>query len=409
MLPRQIRWQKQHRMYHLAVLNSHPIQYFAPFYRRLSLEPDIDLTVFYCSRKGLDTYFDIDFDARIRWDIDLLQGYKYEFLPNVCRNTEGHGFFTLVNPSIIKRLKSGNFDAILIHGYQYSTNLLAVLGAKLSKTALFMRCDTHSLLRRSPVKSFLRKLFLLSFYNQFDACLAIGSRNYQFYNAHKVPREKIFLVPFSVVNQFFVPPSGFADDYKREIRADYNLPQKKPLILFVSKLQERKHPLHLLEAYALLRRKGLDSALLFVGSGEQKEILEDYVRLNSVPEVTFLGFRNQSELPRLFSIADIFVLPSENEPWGLVINEAMAAGLPVIVSEEIGAVPDLVHDNFNGFTFPVGDIHTLSQQMQVLINDQELRLRMGAASREIIEDWDYERGVRGMRAALSSLPNCQSD
>ena len=395
-------------MYRLAVLNSHPIQYFAPFYRRLSLEPDIDLTVYYCSRKGLDPYFDDDFGGKIRWDIDLLQGYQYEFLPNIRRIQKGRGFLSLINPSIINRLRNGRFDAVLIHGHQYSTMLLALLAAKLTKTAKLMRSETHLQLRRSPIKLFLRKLLLMPYYRQFDAFLAVGSLNATFYKAFQVPVEKIFIVTYAVDNQFFARPGEISNDQREEIRKAYNLPEKKPVILFVSKLQERKHPLHLLKAYALLREEGSDASLLFVGSGEQEENLRNFVEQNNVPDVTFLGFRTQKELPLLFSISDLFVLPSENEPWGLVINEAMAAGLPIIASQEIGAVPDLVHDNVNGFTFAAGDIQALSQQLRVLISDRQLRSSMGKASKSIIDEWDYERGVKELRAVLAFVSRTYS-
>jgi glycosyltransferase involved in cell wall biosynthesis len=311
----------------------------------------------------------------------------------------------LVNPAIINRLRNGRFDAVLIHGHQYSTMLMAVFAAKLTKTAKLMRSETHLKLRRSPIKLFLRKLLLMPYYRQFDAFLAIGSLNASFYKAFQVPMEKIFIVPYAVDNQFFARPRETLNDQREEIRKAYNLPQKKPVILFVSKLQERKHPLHLLKAYALLSEEGSDASLVFVGSGEQEETLENFVKQNNVPDVTFLGFRNQKELPLLFSISDLFVLPSENEPWGLVINEAMAAGLPIIATQEIGAVPDLVHDNVNGFTYPAGDIQALSQHLRVLISDRQLRSRMGKASKSIIDEWDYDRGVRELRAALASVRN----
>jgi glycosyltransferase involved in cell wall biosynthesis len=395
-------------MYRLAVLNSHPIQYFTPFYRRLSLEPDIDLTVYYCSRKGLDAYFDGDFGERVRWDIDLLQGYQYEFLPNFWRNSEGIGFLGLLNPSIIERLRNGRFDAVIIHGHQHSTMLLGALTAKLSKTALMTRCDTHLQLRRSSLKHLLRKLLLAPYYRQFDACLAVGTRNEMFYKALGVPAERIFLIPFAVDNQLFARPAGFTNDQREQLRKAYNLPPKKPLILFVSKLQDRKHPLHLLKAFALLLEKGHDASLVFIGSGKQEEVLVKWVEQNKIPDVTFLGFRNQGDLPSLYGISDIFVLPSDNEPWGLVINEAMAAGLPVIASEEVGAVPDLVQDNVNGFTFAVGDINALSHCLQVLVCDQQLRSRMGRESLAIIKRWDFEQGVKEMRTVLAFVRSAES-
>jgi glycosyltransferase involved in cell wall biosynthesis len=128
--------------------------------------------------------------------------------------------------------------------------------------------------------------------------------------------------------------------------------------------------------------------------------LKTYARQHNLDNVYFLGFVNQSQLPKVYAVADIFVLPSVDEPWGLIINEVMCAGLPVIASAEIGAVPDLVHDGENGFTFEAGDIDMLQSHLETLCRDRLLRERMGKASREIISQWSYEECVQGVLAAL---------
>ena len=387
-------------MYRLAIVNSHPIQYFAPLYRRLALEPDIDLTVFFCSRKGLDSYYDAGFGKEVQWDIPLLQGYTHEFLPNSRQDEAAGGFFSLVNPAIFSRLAQGNFDAVLIHGHQYATMILTIMAAKRSGTAVLTRCDTHLQLRRSAAKGQVRKPVMTQYYRLLDGCLTIGTRNKAFYQAHGVPEEKLFLVPYAVDNDFFGRDAGLPAAEKEQAITALGLPLDKPLILFVAKLQDGKHPEDLLQAFRNIREQQLDAALVFVGSGEKEALLADMVERHNIPDVYFLGFRNQGELPRLYAIADIFVMPAENEAWGLVINEAMAAGLPIVAAEEIGAVPDLVQDGLNGYAFPTGDVQALTQRLQALVSDEQLRRAMGAKSKEIISEWDFERDVVGFRAAL---------
>jgi glycosyltransferase involved in cell wall biosynthesis len=243
------------------------------------------------------------------------------------------------------------------------------------------------------------------FYKLFDAFLPIGTRNHAFYVAHQVPERKLFLVPYAIDNNFFSSESSLSVEDKEKLRYKFGLPSGKPIILYVSKLQTRKHPHRLLQAYKALRDNDLDASLVFVGSGDRKNALIIAIERDDIPDVYFMGFRNQKDLPLLYSISDIFVLPSENEPWGLVINEAMAAGLPILASEEIGAVPDLVKNACNGFTFPANDIKQLTEQLKLLIRDRQLRISMGLKSREIISTWDYEKGVKGIRAAMAHTLN----
>ena len=235
-----------------------------------------------------------------------------------------------------------------------------------------------------------------------SACLPIGTRNKQFYLAHGVNEANLFTVPYAVDNDYFANASQSSAG-RESARATLQLPAEKPLVLFVSKLMPRKRPMDLLIAFHNVRKAGIDASLAFVGSGQQEKKLKDYVRQQQLPDVHFFGFRNQSELPNFYSVADVFVLPSENEPWGLVINEVMCAGIPVIASSEIGAVEDLVRHGENGFTYDAGDIDTLTEYLSKVLGAPEIRARMGEASRRIIAHWDYESCVLGIKQAIAQI------
>jgi glycosyltransferase involved in cell wall biosynthesis len=389
-------------MYRLAVLNSHPIQYFVPLYRRLAQEPDIDLTVYFCHHWGAESYFDSGFSEEVRWDIPLLGGYQYKFLPNLRESNHSlSGFFGLVNPSVLQELYREPPDALWVHGHNFFTYLLAIMAAKVLGISVFMRCETHLLLKRSSIKCRLRQPIMTFFYRLFDACLPIGTRNAEFYRFHGVRDARLFSVPYTVDNHFFRQIVKQHRVNIELVKAELDVPSDKTLILFASKLTPRKRPMDLLRAYHRLREQGISAALMFVGSGIEEKILQHYVQVYQVPDVHFFGFRNQTELPKFYAAADVFVLPSENEPWGLVINEAMCAGLPVIAAEEIGAVADLVKHGQNGFTFRAGDIETLSLHLRAIATDSKLRAHMGETSYNMITDWDLERCVQGIRQALS--------
>lgn len=389
--------------YSLAVLNSHPIQYFAPLYRRLAGEPDIDITLYFCSRSGLDSYEDEGFGGqRFAWDVPLVEGYDHVFLRNLMGDQPPAGFWSLANPGVLSALRRHDYDAVWIHGHAYASHLLGVLGAALSGSVLFMRCETHLQLERSTGRRLLRRVLMPAFYGLFDACLAIGTRNAEFYRHLGVSDEKIFLVPYAVENSRFEEGAHLSGDDRARFRRDLNLPPPEvPVILFLSKLTGRKRPLDLLQAFRRVRRsRQTRAALAFVGAGPEEERLKRYAVRHEVPDVHFLGFRNQSELPAIYGISDVFVLPSQNEPWGLVVNEAMCAGLPIVVTEEVGAAADLVREGENGFSYPTGNVRVLADRLARLVSSPSLRRRMGELSSRIIGRWDLEACVRGIRQAL---------
>ncbi len=392
------------RPYRLAALHSHPIQYFAPLYRRLAEESAIDLTVYYCSRQGLNAYHDEGFGISVKWDIPLLEGYKHQFLKNLRRKDQVGGFLSLVNPALVAELWHHRYEALLVNGHSYLSYLLGIFAAKLVGTPVFMRCETHLRLRRPYLKRVLRRPLMRCFYRHLcDRCLTIGTRNRAFYMAHGVSPDRMFDVPYVVDNASLAKAAGRFKARADDTKAELGLPTDKPLILFASKLIPRKRPHDLLVAFGVLQEEGIHAALVFVGSGGLESDLKEYSSQHRLADVYFVGFQNQTELPKFYAVADIFVLPSEDEPWGLVINEAMCAGLPVVASEEIGAVPDLVIEGYNGFTFPAGNVEQLATHLRDLIVDEGMRKRMGANSLQIIHDWDLERCVSGVLAALDSL------
>jgi glycosyltransferase involved in cell wall biosynthesis len=390
----------------LAILNTHPIQYFTPFYRRLAQEPGIDLTVYFCSRQGSEEYVDVGFGERVRWDISLLEGYQHQFLNNLRRRDQVGGFASLINPGIVAELRKHRFDALLVNGHKHVTYLLAMLAAKTLGTAVMMRCDTHLGLQRSPLKRLVRKPLMTFLYQRVcDMCLPVGTLNEEFYRFHGVDRHRMFTVPFAVDNEYFTRLTQQYD--KKALREEMGIPQDQPIILFASKLLRSKRPLDLLLAFHRLQQEKVNAALVFVGSGEQEPQLKHYAREHDLSAVHFLGFKNQSDLPKYYSLADVFVLPAENESWGLVLNEVMCAGLPIVAAREIGAVPDLLHHGENGFTYEAGDIDQLTSYLRQLLEAPEERILMGRHSRTIIEQWTYERGVLGVVQALAALrPAC---
>jgi glycosyltransferase involved in cell wall biosynthesis len=387
----------------VAFINTHPIQYFAPLYADLNRAEDLSVTVLYLSDYSVRGATDHGFGHIVRWDVDLLAGYDARFVHGAERRDEPRGFLSVIAPQLWQEVGRGAFDALVVHGHTPAAMLVAAAASKMARVPTFLRCETHLGLRRSTLKSLLRRLLIGTYYRGLDGVLAIGSANREFYRAIGVPDWRIFDMPYTVDNRRFMSEAQLADNERQELRAGFGVHDKRPIVLYAAKFQRRKHPDDLLRAAATLRREGVTFHLVMVGSGEMETELRVLARHLGLPNIHFAGFVNQVALPRVYAACDVFVLPSENETWGLAVNEAMCAGLPIIASCEIGCVPDLVYDGRNARTFMAGNVQGLTDAIRPLLTDPELRLRMGEASREIIACWGYDECRAGLRAALASV------
>ena len=387
----------------VAFLNTHPIQYFAPMYKELNRSDDLSITALYLSdfsvRGGLDRAFDRD----VKWDLDLLEGYDARFVAGAHRRDEPGSFLSIIAPAIWGEVRRGRYDALIVHGHTPAANLIAVGAAKVTGTPVFMRCETHLGLRRSQVKAALREALIGSFYRLFDGVFAIGKANAAFYRALGVPDRRIFSMPYTVDNDRFVADAKLEPDQREEIRRQLGVGDSSPIILYAAKFQRRKRPDDLIRAAHRLEHMEASFHVVLVGSGEIEQELRSLADGLKLRTVHFAGFVNQTSLPKVYGASDVFVLPSEDEPWGLAINEAMCAGLPVVASREIGCVPDLVQDGGNGLLFDCGDVGALAGALAGLVKSPELRKKMSKVSLEIISRWNYEQCLYGLRNALASI------
>jgi glycosyltransferase involved in cell wall biosynthesis len=388
----------------IAVLNTHPIQYFAPLYAYLNAAPDLDVTALYLSDFSLRGERDVGFGQEVVWDVDLLAGYRSVFVGDAARTRVPDGFWSLVAPQLWSELCSGRYDVLWLHGHNYAANLIALVAAKTAGLAIMMRSETHLGLPCRRLKSILRRPLMGGLYSACDSLLAIGSANAAYYRSLGISDRKIFLVPYSVDNHRFVPSAKLTDSEKQEVRKRYNMPAGQPCILYAAKFTRRKRPGDILEAARRLRVTTERAfTLIMAGAGELERELRAFCADHGLDNVLFTGFVNQSELPALYAASDAFVLPSEHEPWGLAVNEAMCAGLPVVVSREAGCVADLVTDGVNGYTPAAGDIEGLSRAIQRLLEDEGLRRRQGQESFARIRQWGYQQCLDGLRSALAGL------
>ena len=394
---------KAGRQARIAFLNTHPIQYFAPLYAYLNASDDLNVSAIYLSDYSIRGARDAAFGQDVKWDIDLVAGYEAKFVDGFDKRNQMHGFFSAFAPELWRYLRGAELDLLVVHGHTPAAVLLGIAAAKAAGTAVFMRVDTHLGLVRPLFKAALRRPLIGLLYRCLDGVFAIGSANTTFYRAMGMPEERTFLMPYAVDNARFTSASEIGAARRAELRASLGVCDARPILLYAAKFERRKRPDDLLRAAAALKHEGISCQVTLIGSGQMEQELRGLAAQLELDNVCFAGFVNQRYLPEFYAACDIFVLPSENEPWGLAINEAMCAGLPVVASREIGCVPDLVHDGINGRTFAAGDIMQLADAVRSIVSDAALRQRMGKASRNIIARWSFVECGDGLRTALRSL------
>jgi glycosyltransferase involved in cell wall biosynthesis len=386
----------------LAYFVSHPIQYQAPLLRHIAAQPDIDLTVYFTTDFSVRGYVDSGFGVEVAWDIPLLDGYKYEFLPK--------GLFSDAHPNlqlssgIYGLLKRNNFDAVWLHGYHSFNSLQALLACRLLGIPVLMRVEStlysHG---RSALKLALKDAFFRALRQGVAGALACGAANREYWRHYMGKDFPIFDMTYAVDNEFFQSEARKASPRREQLRAELGLEPGRPVILFASKFQPRKRCLDLVEAFlrVVASPANRDPYLLLIGDGEERPEIERLAAGNA--SIRLLGFRNQSELPRYYDLCDLFVLPSIHETWGLVVNEAMNAGRAVVVSDQVGCQADLVRDGVNGFVFEALNIDSLTSALERALASPVDLERMGRESLRIIDGYSFDRNLAGLRDGLRSV------
>lgn len=385
----------------LAIVATHPIQYYSPWFRHIASLGHVAIRVFYLWDYGVEARFDTGFRQPVQWDIPLLSGYDYEFVPNTSTRPGTHHFLGLRNPSLLHRVKQYDPHAVLVIGYNFAALLHLIFRWPRGGAPLLFRGDSHRLVKRGGAKEAVRRWLISAVYRRFAAILTVGSANHDYFRYHGVPEHKLWRAPHAVDNERFLADAAGSAEAAAAWRRELGIPEDERVILFAGKLERGKRPDDLLSAFLQLDLPRL--SLLFVGSGT----LEAELRASAAghTHVFFAPFQNQSQMPRTYRAGDVFVLPSasENETWGLAVNEAMCMSLPVIVSDLVGCAQDLVRPHENGLVFRAGDVNALRDCLAVAFADGMRLKAWGLRSREIVEDYNYQRASAGLMAALTRL------
>lgn len=393
---------------------THPIQYQSPLIRHLRAG-GVDVHPIYGNGATARAFFDEGFGQQLAWDVPLLEGYPCTVLnaeepKSTPKEKRAH-----FERQIAAILDQERFDAVWVHGWAHPFTQAAWRQARSRRIPLMLRGETFlGCVRGGTLRRLAHRLVFSRKFREVSTFLAVGSLNHQLYRAYRVPESKIFHMPYAVDNDFFQKRCQEAAPNREKLRADLGIEPGRPVILFCGKLIAAKDPETLIRAMGKLvsiRQQGnhvLTNAatmpvLLIVGDGVLRPSLEKLASEVAPAGVKFLGFRNQTELPALYDLCDLFALPSVFEPWGLVVNEVMNAGKPVIVSDQVGSGADLVKLGANGDVFSAGDVEGLRAKMMPWLHDADLRSRGGKESLRMIKGWSFDQCLAGFQTAIKAL------
>ena len=370
----------------LAILTTHPVQYQAPLWQALAKDGRVPFEVWYLTDHGVQPTRDREFGNTFSWDIDTLSGYPHRFLETAPGATPASFWKCRLKERLWQRLRDRNVKALWIQGWQVAAYWQAVREAKAAGIEVWLRGESNDLAPVPAWKRPLKRLQLGWLFKRVDRFFYIGSANKRLYRRYGVPEERLHPAPYAVDNDRFSRQAALLRAQRAALRRQWGIAESAFCILFCGKLIPKKRPMDLVAAARRLRKAGRmpDVHLLFAGSGELGAELRRGCRVvfdaegqtNRAGEcdtgghasgrlpATFAGFLNQSEISRAYVAADCLVLPSDyGETWGLVVNEALASGLPCIVSDACGCAEDL--GRLAGCsTFPAGDVESLADQLE---------------------------------------------
>lgn len=374
----------------LVILTEIISPYRIPLFNALAQHPEVDLHVIFLAET----------DPSLRqWKVykDEIR-FSHEVLPSWRKQVGRYNI--VLNRGVGHALRAASPDAILCGGYNYLASWQALVWARTHKVLflLWSESNRHELRSRRALMEFLKAEFI----HNCDAFVVPGQWAREYLRAHCVKDDRIFTAPNAVDNDLFAAAAARVRQNPAGHRHDLNLPQR--YFLFVGRLVREKGVFELLSAYAkldqALRR---EVGLVFVGDGQCRDQLQAESVSVSPGLIQFAGFAHREQLAAYYELAEMLILPTYTDTWGLVVNEAMACGLPVILSRAAGCSPDLVKQDWNGVLVPPKDIPSLTAAMVKLATNRDLCRTMGLHSFEHISHYSPEEWSISIARAIQAM------
>ena len=386
----------------LVIISTHPIQYQVPIWKHLAKRENIKFEVWYLTSHGIEPTYDIQFGKTIMWDIDLLDGYPYCFSKVHCPKKLTNFWSAKLPKDFRNRLKSDEITQILLLGWNVRAFIEVVFVAWRNRKKIWLRAESNDLKTNSYLKTKIKSLLLKIFFLNIDKFLTIGKANKRLYESFGVKPDKLHPAPYCIENERFAQQANVNLKKRDKLRSYWKINNNSFCVLFVGKFITKKNPGDIIKALKILNNIHVlkDFHILFVGAGELESELKKNTNIifdcekkidnhnasNYLPKASFTGFVNQSKISEAYTAADLLVLPSDaNETWGLVVNEAMASGLPCVVSDACGSSEDLVDTIDPLLRYPLGDIQSLSNSIKHASENLPSKKKL----KKIIDSYDF--------------------
>ena len=385
----------------IAFVVSHPIQYLVPLYQRLAGRNDVEVKVFFTWHAGQHAVDDRGFGRPIAWDIPLTDGYDFELVPNVASDPGTHKFLGLRNPTLLDRVMSWQPDVVHINGWSWLSHLQLLHALKRRGVPTLFFGDSHLLDgNTNGPRWWIKSAVLRRVYSWPTACLFTGSANRAYFEIFGVPPQRLYLCPHAIDVGRFAEPAAPLEEAAARWRSELDIAADRKVLLYAGKFEPKKRPTELMRAFAKLPDPSL--VLVMVGAGAlQGEI--DATAAGDPARFRILPFQNQSRMPIVYRLGDIFVLPSGfGESWGLAVNEALACTRPVIVSDRVGCAADVV-DALCGRIFRADDWIEFGRSVTVLFGDSDKSTDMRRSAGERARAFDVGVAETALVAAMDSV------
>jgi len=360
--------------------------------------------VYYCHHATPKEQAAAGFGVHFDWDIPLLEGYDYKYLTNVAHEPSNSGFYGMDVPEIADIIRHEHFDAVLVSGWTYKGAWQAFRACWKTKTPVMVRGDSHLNTKRHPVKRLLKYPFYRWFISKMDACVAVGQWSREYYVHYGASPDRVFIVPHVVDEARFASEAERLALVRTELRAGWGISNDAIVYVFCGKLNDQKRPLDFVQAIGQAHTQNPAIIGIVVGDGPLRPECETLATTQQIP-IRFLGFLNQSDLPKAYAVADMLILPSDaRETWGLVVNEAMLSGLPALVSDQVGSGPDLIKSGQTGDIFQMGEVTQLATQMVHYAHAPAMLRVMGRSACDRVQhEYGISQAVDGVLDALERV------
>jgi glycosyltransferase involved in cell wall biosynthesis len=383
-----------------AYVITHPIQYYTPVLQQMAQTAPGEVDVLYCSGELEASHSQAGFGVQYRWDVPLLEGYRYRFLENRAAHPSTSSFAGLDNPELSRIIASGAYSAVVVNGWHFKSAWRAILASWAHRIPVLIRSDSHSL-RPGSLKKMAKWPFYRSFIPRLDGCLAAGSWSRDYFENYGASSDRIFNIPHCVDNRRFEQEMDRLRPQRHELRRKWGISSDATVFLFAGKFVSVKRPSDFVNAIGRCAAERPRVVGLMAGDGPLRAQCEEQARSLGAP-IRFTGFLNQSQIAEAYAAADALVLPSETETWGMVVNEAMASGLPCMVSDRVGCGPDLINCGETGDIYPMGNVDALTSLM-VRYADSGRLAEMGQNAKNKMQSYSVPAAADALLTAVEAV------